>query len=413
MPTLRPAASFWTAALVLVLTQWAGAAPSVVYPLYAARWGLTAEATTMLFAASPLALVVVLALFGGVSDHLGRRASMLVGTGFLVVGGLVFAAASDVAWLFVGRGLQGIGTGFALGAASAALVDVDPTGNPARASSVSTLASAVGIVAAMVVGGALAQHAPWPTHLTFWVLLALFVLAFTLTWFMPHVLPRHGPHDPDVAAGNPWRPRPIGVPRGSGRLFAVAALALVAAFGTGAIILSLGATIARDLIGTADVFVQGLVLGLSAAVIGVVGLVFRPQPPRRSVVLAGLCCAAATLLLVPAATAHSMALFVAALLLGGATVGFGTLGGVGLVHRDAPEAHRGLLLSAIYLVGYVAQGASAVLAGLTATAVGLARTVDDFAVALTAVGLLTATVALTGSRTRPRASEPATTLAVD
>jgi hypothetical protein len=32
MATLRPAASFWTAAAVIVLSQWGGAAPSVVYP---------------------------------------------------------------------------------------------------------------------------------------------------------------------------------------------------------------------------------------------------------------------------------------------------------------------------------------------------------------------------------------------
>ena len=101
------------------------------------------------------------------------------------------------------------------------------------------------------------------------------------------------------------------------------------------------------------------------------------------------------MLLVPAGTRHSMLLFVASLVLGGATVGFGTLGGVGLIHRHAPVLHRGLLLSATYLVGYVAQGAAAGVVGITATAIGLARTVDAAAVVLTAIGLVTAAVALT------------------
>ncbi|MED7828598.1 hypothetical protein [Streptomyces chiangmaiensis] len=35
MTTLRPVASFWTAALAVVPALWAGAAPSVVYPVYA------------------------------------------------------------------------------------------------------------------------------------------------------------------------------------------------------------------------------------------------------------------------------------------------------------------------------------------------------------------------------------------
>src|SRR5262245_56131015 len=121
MSSLKPAASFWTAASVIVVSQWGGAAPSVVYPLYAQQWGLSTLVTTTVFAVYPVALAIVLALFGGISDAVGRRAALLIGLALVAAGGLAFALAPSVGWLYVGRVLQGAGVGVSLGAASAAL----------------------------------------------------------------------------------------------------------------------------------------------------------------------------------------------------------------------------------------------------------------------------------------------------
>ncbi|GAA3784433.1 MFS transporter [Streptomyces chiangmaiensis] len=405
MTTLRPAASFWTAALVVVLALWASAAPSVVYPLYAQQWGLTPTVTTTLFGVYPLTLVVVLTLFGGISDHIGRRASILLGVGFFILGALIFALAPDIAWLYIGRILQGVGMSFSLGAASAALAEFNPTGNPARASSVTAIGTSAGLVGATVVGGALVQYAPAPLHLTFWVLFTLIVIAFVLVWFMP----KHAPYDSDqttATARSPWAPRPVAVPRDSRRIFTVSAFASLTQMCMAAIILSLGATIAKDLIHTDNALVQGLILAISSTVIGVIAFAFRPVPPRWSVVIAGLSGAIAILLFIPAATLHSMPVYIVSQILGGTAIGFGVFGGIGLIHRYAPAHHRGRLISAFYLVGYIGQGTVSILAGITATAVGLEQTIFIFAPVLAIIAAATVVVALALIRAPEKTTEP-------
>ncbi|MDO9396983.1 MAG: MFS transporter, partial [Herbiconiux sp.] len=166
--------TFWSAAAVLALCLWASGAPSVLYPEYAAAWQLPPVVVTSVFGAYPLALLLVLLLFGGLSDSIGRRRAMLLGIALIAVAALVFAAAPNVGWLFAGRVLQGIGTGFALGAASAALVESNTSTNPRVASTLTTASTATGLTLALVVSGLLAQYAPLPLVLSF---LVLFVLA--------------------------------------------------------------------------------------------------------------------------------------------------------------------------------------------------------------------------------------------
>src|ERR1700712_5809629 len=58
-------ASFWTAAFVIAICLWGSGTPSLLYPVYAAAWHLTPTVITTVFAAYPLALVVMLFVAGG------------------------------------------------------------------------------------------------------------------------------------------------------------------------------------------------------------------------------------------------------------------------------------------------------------------------------------------------------------
>jgi NAD(P)-dependent dehydrogenase (short-subunit alcohol dehydrogenase family) len=78
--------SFWVAAAVIVHTLWTSAAPAVTYPLYAAQWHLTHTVTTAIFAVYPVAVVVALLLFGNLSDHIGRRTTILLGLAASLLG---------------------------------------------------------------------------------------------------------------------------------------------------------------------------------------------------------------------------------------------------------------------------------------------------------------------------------------
>src|ERR1700709_1697016 len=94
-------ASYWTAAFVIALCLWGSAAPSLLYPVYASTWHLTPTITTSVFAAYPLALVIMLFVAGGISDRIGRRAAMLAGMVAMGASVLAFIFATDLTWLYV------------------------------------------------------------------------------------------------------------------------------------------------------------------------------------------------------------------------------------------------------------------------------------------------------------------------
>jgi MFS family permease len=189
-------------ASVVAHALWTSAAPAMAYRLYADEWHLNHTVTTEIFAIYPVVVVLTLIGFGDISDHIGRRATMLMGLGASLAGALLFAVAPDVLWLFGARALMGVGVGLTAGPSTAAVVEfaaAGPTGNSSqRAALIATVAQAAGFAAALLLGGALIAYALWPTRLSFWVLAMLLALLLVATWF----LPRHI----TTGTGMVWRP---------------------------------------------------------------------------------------------------------------------------------------------------------------------------------------------------------------
>lgn len=103
---------FWAAASVLALVLWSSGAPSTLYPIYAAQWDLTPLIVTIVVAAYPLALLVVLPILGNLSDQFGRGVVMIAGVVLIAASAATLALAPHVGFLLIGRVLQGVGAGF-------------------------------------------------------------------------------------------------------------------------------------------------------------------------------------------------------------------------------------------------------------------------------------------------------------
>src|SRR5712675_1027119 len=242
-------ASLLVSAGVVGHTLWTSAAPALTYGLYAQVWHLTHTAIAGIFAVYPIAVVVMLLGFGGISDQIGRRATMLAGLLASLAGALLFAVAPDVWWVFAGRVLMGIGVGLAASPSTAAILEFTSPERARSAASVTMGAQAIGFATALLLGGALTEYGPWPTRLCFWILALFLIVLLIGTW----LLPRHTP----FSAGGDWRPKMPSVPKHVRRTFAVSSTAMVAAYTFGVLVLSLGGQVEHDLIGSPNDFLHG------------------------------------------------------------------------------------------------------------------------------------------------------------
>ena len=381
---LPKGAAFGVAAVAACLAFASNAAASPLYRVYQVQFRFSAITLTLLFTVYIVVLLGTLLSLGSLSDYVGRRPLLLAGlaTGAVACG--LFLLAHGVGLLFAARALQGLAVGLITGAAAAALHDLRPHGSaaPLLSSVAPTGGQALGAIAASV----LAQYAPAPTRLIWWLLLGVFVASLLAVLTIQEPGARR-PH----ALGS-LRPQ-VSVPRPARGAFAAALPCLVGLWALGGFYLSLGPSLAAQLLPSRNLLWGGILIflltGLGAAASGALAKV----SPER-VMLAGCLALTAGALVTFAAieTSTPWVLFLGTAIAG---LGFGP-GFLGAYRATAAvplvtPGQRAGLITAIYIVSYVATAVPAVIGGITTSLYGLHDTALVYSVA---VGVLTATAAV-------------------
>src|SRR5262245_13862718 len=155
--TLSPRIGYAVAALVVGLGLFASATPTPLYRTYSVLWHFSPLTVTLIYATYAFGVLASLLLAGGISDDVGRRPGLLAALGAPVASRVLVRAAGLAAWLFAARGLQGLATGAALSAASAALLDLHPNRDPAGVGLTTATAAAGDIGLGVLVSSALVQ----------------------------------------------------------------------------------------------------------------------------------------------------------------------------------------------------------------------------------------------------------------
>ena len=137
--------AYGLAASVIGLGLFASITPSPLYHSYSVLWHFSPLTLTLVYATYALGVLTSLLLVGRVSDDVGRRPVLLVALGPPMLSTALFILAASLAWLFVARGLQGLATGAAVSAASAALLDLHPRRDPGSVALATGVASTSGI----------------------------------------------------------------------------------------------------------------------------------------------------------------------------------------------------------------------------------------------------------------------------
>jgi predicted MFS family arabinose efflux permease len=391
-------ASLLVSAGVVSHTLWTSAAPALTYGIYAQEWHLTHTVTAGIFAIYPIGVVIMLVGFGGISDQIGRRATMLAGLFASLAGALFFAVAPDVWWIFAGRAVMGIGVGLAASPSTAAILEFTSPERAKNAASVTMGAQAIGFAAALLLGGALTEYGPWPTRLCFSVLALFLIVLLIGTW----LLPRHTPG----GAGGDWRSRMPSVPKPVRRAFAVSSTAMVAAYTFGVLVLSLGGQVEHDLIGSPNAFLNSAVLSLFPIAMGTIGIVARTLSPRVTLIAGALVSGFGMALLILAVNLRDLEIYLLATAAAGGAYSLLFVGGLQVISAAAPERHRGGIISALYLLSYLSMGALALVLGTIATTRGLGFAVDLGAAAIILMNFSTLALATTPSTTSPSTAPP-------
>jgi MFS family permease len=389
--SLSPRIAYALAASVIGLALFASGTPSPLYGTYQDVWGFSPLVLTLVYATYAFGVLTTLLLAGRVSDEVGRRPVLLLALGTLMLTTVVFMAADSVAWLFVARGVQGLATGLALGAASAALLDLHPRRDPTGVGLTNGVVSAGGMGLGVLVSAAIVELLPAPRVLPYVVLLVLFGVAFAATIRMP---------EPVAARTRPrLTPQRPSVPAAVRRPFVLAGLGVISSWSIGGLFLALGPQLSADIFHTTDHFVTGISVFVLAGAGSVAQVVFGRTAPWAGAASGSIALAIGTALIVAAVAMESGALYVAGAVVGGAGFGVAFLGALRALSAVIPPEHRAAVMSAFYIVAYSALSLPAIVAGVLVTPLGLRPTFEIFGSIVAGLALV---VAVEAWRTRPR-----------
>jgi MFS family permease len=332
----------------------ASSVPTPLYATYAGEFHFSPITTTIVFAAYAVAVLVALLVLGRASDHLGRRPVLLVALAVQIGAAIVLATAGGVDALLVGRALQGIATGAALGALGAAILDADP----ARGALANSAVPGIGTGLGSLVSGLLVQYVPAPTRAVYVVLISVFIA-----------------QGMGVAVSTETRDRSLpglraalipklAVPRGIRGPVLAATPILFAVWALSGLYGSLGPALARQLTGSTSAVIGGLPFFLLAIISSLTAIALSRVPPRAVMLcgIAGTIVAAAGTL--AAVDLSSLAVFFASTAVAGVGFGAGLQGAFRTVMPQTPPRDRAGVLSVIYVVSYCGMGIPAIIAGV-------------------------------------------------
>jgi MFS family permease len=388
----RRARLFAAVAGVVVLFLAASSVPSPLYVVYQAQWGFSAATLTVIFAVYVLFLLASLLVVGGLSDHVGRRPVLAVALVVQTVAVVLFLVAGNVTMLLIARAVQGAATGAAITAMAATLVDL----HPRRAGLANATTPLIGLALGALGCGLLVEYAPAPTRLVWVVLLAGFVVVAIVLALLPETAPRRR------GALASLRPR-VRIPAGLRADVLAIAPTLAASWALGGLYLSLGPSVAAELLGLHSHLVGGVVVTLLCGVGALSAIAVFRRPPETLLAPAGALLAVGTLITLGGLAADAAPVTALGTVVAGVGFGSASLACFGTLARIAAPETRGELMAVAYTIAYLAFSLPAVAAGVATVQVGLRPVAEVYGLLVVALGLaaVVARVLVLRARRRP------------
>jgi predicted MFS family arabinose efflux permease len=371
----------------------ASGAPSPLYAVYQQQWQFTAWVLTVVFALYVVGLLGSLLVVGALSDHLGRRPVLAAAIGLEMVALVLFALAGDVVALSAARVLQGIATGAAATTLSAALVDLEPP----LARVVTSVAPLTGLAIGALGSGVLVEFGPAPTRLVYALLFGGMVLAAVVVALMPETSPRR----PGALAS--LRPR-VAMPAHLRADIVPVVPAMIAGWALAGMYLSLGPSLAAELLGQPNRLVGGVVVTLLTGTGALAIFLLRSRPASVLLAPSSALLGLGTLISLAGAAGGSGWLAATGTVVAGLGFGASVLATFGTFARIAQPHERSAVFALANIIGYLGNSVPAVLGGVAVTALGLETATEIYALAIVVITFTAFALRLNQVRTQRRAA---------
>ena len=287
----------------------------------------------------------------------------------------------------------------ASGPIGAALIDLQPPGSQ-RAPVVTSVFSTLGLALGALITSALVQYAPAPTHLIWWTLLAVFAVSIITVLAMAEP----GVRRPGVLAS--LRPH-VAVPRPVRGTFAGAVPCIVAGWALGGLYLSLGPSLAAAATGSPNLLWGGLVIFLLCGTGAAAAFALRSLSPRAAMLAGCLCLLVGTAVTFGAIATTTTPAFLSGTAVAGVGFGLAFQGSFRMITALAEPDDRAGLVTAIYIVGYLAFSVPALLAGVATTRSGLHPTALVYSASLAVLAAAAVGILLLRPGAKPARPAPA------
>ena len=366
----RHRAGFWLVAYAFAVTMAFSAVPTPLYVLYQARDGFGSLTLTVIFAVYAAGVAVSLLLAGHLSDWAGRRRMLAAAIAVNLVSGALFLTWLTVPGLLVARFVSGISIGLLTATATAHLTELHGASQAASgraggrggrsggsADAVAIAANLGGIGLGPLLAGLLAQYAPDPLHLPYWVAEGLLLAGLLVLAVVPETVTR-------PTARPAYRPQRVRVPAASRPAFFAAGSAGAVVFAVFGLFNSLAPSFLAGPLHQGSHALAGVA---ACAVFGAaaVSQILLARAPQGRLLRLGM------VLLVAGIVAVTVAVWVTSLpllLLGGVLAGAGGgatfKGSVSTVIAVAPPQARGEALAGFFLAAYLGLAVPVVGLGL-------------------------------------------------
>jgi MFS family permease len=324
--------------------------------VYRLQWKFPPSMLTLAFAAYAIGFLVAVLTLGSLSDHIGRRPVLIAALVVQLASNLLFLVAPDIGWVIAGRIVQGIASGAATSAFTAAMVELAPEQKKRLGTILGSVSLTGGLAAGSLLAGLAIQFTPAASSIIFIALIVLTIIGGVVVVFSPETMRRN------PGALRSLIPR-VSIPSAARKEFAAAAPVVAAVWMLAGLSGGLAPSMVRSVFHLDSGLLDGLAGFVAPAVSAIIGLAFAGVDSRRAMTIGIYASIVGALGIIGGVFAGSLAIMILGQAIAG--IGFGACftAALRLLFPLALAHQRAGVVAAIYVVSYVAFGLPIIIEG--------------------------------------------------